>query len=61
MKGYRTLIVNVVLAVLGVLVAFNWGDVLPPKYAILVTSIIIPAINGYMRMITTTPVGKDTP
>jgi hypothetical protein len=34
MKGWRTLAFNAAVALAGVIVAFNWGDVLPAKYAI---------------------------
>ena len=60
MKGYRTLIVNLCIAIAGVVVAFNWGDVLSPKYAILVTTIVVPMINGWLRTITDSPVGKSS-
>jgi len=57
MKGYRTLLVNLAIAVAGVVVAFNWGDVLPAKYSIIVTTVVIPVINGWLRTITNTPIG----
>jgi hypothetical protein len=59
MKGWRTLAFNAAVALAGVLVAFNWGDVLPGKYAILITSVAVPMINGWLRTITDTPVGKS--
>jgi hypothetical protein len=58
MKGWRTLAFNAAVALAGVLVAFNWGDVLPAKYAVLITSVAVPMINGWLRTITDTPVGK---
>ena len=58
MKGYRTLAVNVIIAIVGVLTAFNWADVLDPKWALLVTTVVIPMVNVAMRAITTTAVGK---
>jgi hypothetical protein len=59
MKGWRTLVFNAAVALAGVVVAFNWADVLPAKYAILVTSVAVPMINGWLRTITDTPVGKS--
>jgi len=60
MKGWRTLAFNVAVAIAGVVVAFNWGDVLSPKYTLLVTTVVIPMINGWLRTITDTPVGKSS-
>jgi len=57
MKGWRTLLVNLGIAVGGVIVAFNWGDALPAKYSIIVTTVLIPVINAWLRTITNTPVG----
>lgn len=59
MKGYRTLAINLAIAVAGVITAFNWGDVLPPTAAMLVTSVVIPLVNIGLRFITTTPVGQS--
>ena len=58
MKGWRTLGFNAVVALVGVVVAFNWGDVLDPKATVIVTTIVIPMINGWLRTLTDTPVGK---
>ena len=49
MKGWRTLGFNAVVALVGVVVAFNWGDVLDPKATVIVTTIVIPMINGWLR------------
>jgi hypothetical protein len=59
MKGWRTLAVNLAIAVAGVIVAYNWGDVLPPKYSLLATTVVVPMINGWLRTITNTPVGAS--
>ena len=58
MKGWRTLGFNAVVALVGVVVAFNWGDVLDPKATVIVTTIVIPMINGWLRTVTDTPIGK---
>jgi hypothetical protein len=58
MKGWRTLGFNAIVALVGVVVAFNWGDVLDPKATVIVTTIVIPMINGWLRTVTDTPVGK---
>jgi hypothetical protein len=60
MKGWRTLAFNAAVALAGVVVAFNWGDALPAKYSILVTTVAVPMINGWLRTITTTPVGQSS-
>lgn len=59
MKGWRTLLFNAAVALGGVFVAFNWGDALPAKYALLLTTVAVPMVNGWLRCVTTTPVGKS--
>lgn len=58
MKGWRTVLINLAIAIGGVIVATNWADVLPPSYAMTVTTILIPLVNIIMRAITTTPIGS---
>lgn len=60
MKGWRTLILNIAVAVGGVLVAANWNDILPEKYAWSAAA-IVGLVNIAMRYITTTPIGKASP
>ena len=57
MIGYRTLTFNAVVALLTAVVGYNWGDILPPKYA-LIGIVIVNVANMILRAITTTPVGK---
>jgi hypothetical protein len=58
MKGYRTLLFNVLAAVITVLIGYNWTEVLaawpwaPP--------LIIAAGNFVLRIVTTTPIGEAT-
>lgn len=56
MQGWRTLGLNVLMAIGAALVAYNWSDILPPAYAWL-GIVIVNGINMGMRYITTTPVG----
>jgi hypothetical protein len=60
LKGWRTLITNIFLAILTALIGYNWADVLPPEYAWF-SGFIIAAANVGLRMITTTPVAQATP
>lgn len=57
MKGWRTLIFNGAVAILGIVVTFDWSTVIPPEY-MGITLIIVAAANGVFRGITTTPVGE---
>lgn len=66
MKGYRTLIVNVLVALAGVLTAF--GVVLPEDFAqqlatnadaaIGAVTALVALANLLLRAITTTPIGQ---
>jgi len=58
MKGYRTTIVGVLVALLGAAEQFNWIDVVPTEWANLIIA-AIGVIMIYLRKITTTPVGES--
>lgn len=55
MQGYRTLAMNSAIAILGVVVAFNWAEVLPPQYA-WAGLVIVSVGNIVLRFLTSTPV-----
>lgn len=63
MKGYRTLVANGIAAgpiLVDLIMAFaaeGGGDLIPKEYLPYYTLILVFA-NVYLRMITTTPVGK---
>lgn len=57
MKGWRTIIINCVVAVGGVLAAVTWSDYVPAEYAGLVAT-GVALLNMGLRAITTTPAGK---
>lgn len=57
MKGYKTLIWSLLLAVVGVLQAFDWTTVVPASAQGWVL-IAIGAVTAALRYVTTTPVGK---
>ncbi len=57
MKGYRTLLLNLGIAVLGVLATFNWSEGLPVKYAALGV-VATAAANFGLRFLTDTAVGE---
>lgn len=58
MKGWRTLGFNVVVAIANVVVLYNWADIVPAQYLIIVNGVLVPAINGWLRSVTDTPLGK---
>lgn len=57
MKGWRTLGFNIVVAVGGVLVAFDWVTVVPNQYLGWV-GFGVAVLNMGLRAITNTPVGQ---
>lgn len=57
MKGWRTIIVNCAVAVVGVLASVSWPDVVGVEYAgIAATAVSI--VNMGLRLVTTTPIGQ---
>lgn len=58
MKGWRTLAVNLFVAIAGVLVAFDWTGSLPSQYAG-IALVGVAVLNSILRYITTTPVGQS--
>jgi len=73
LKGYRTILINAVLALVGVLVALG---VIPASQAVGVTQEMLSqnidaligglgvagaAVNILLRLVTTTPAGKQAP
>jgi hypothetical protein len=55
MAGYRTLLMNLGLAIFGVLETFDWTSTLGAKAGMVVTGIGI--MNMVLRSLTTTPIG----
>lgn len=58
LKGFRTLIVNLILAIMPVLEMSEVFDILPDNFEA-PYAIIIALVNVYLRTITTTPVGTS--
>ena len=58
MKGYRTLALNLLLAIAPIIQATGAADLGLTGHAADVYAVIITALNLGMRMITTTPVGQ---
>lgn len=67
LKGFRTLIVNLMFAVVPAGAAYlggvDWtaflGDVgIPPAFAVPAAMILTSVVNAALRMITTTPPGR---
>ncbi len=60
MKGYRTLVLNLAAAVLGVLIAADWTGLAGPTSAgIIVTGLGVA--NTVLRFLTDGPVGRSAP
>ena len=57
MKGYRTLLFSLAVAVVGVLQSFDWATVVPPEQAGFALTIIGVA-GAILRFLTSTPVGE---
>jgi hypothetical protein len=56
MKGYRTLLFSLAVAIVGVLQTFDWASVVPPEQAgIALTAVGIA--GAVLRFLTSTPVG----
>lgn len=56
MKGWRTVLVNGALAVVGVLATAKWPELVPVQYAAPIVA-VVGMVNLFLRSITTTPVG----
>jgi hypothetical protein len=56
MKGYRTLLFSLAIAVVGVLQSFDWATVVPPEQAGVALTVIGVAA-AILRVLTNTPVG----
>lgn len=57
MKGWRMLGFNTLIALGGVLVAFDWSSVLPAQY-VGISAIAVGVINIGLRALTDTPIGQ---
>lgn len=58
LKGFRTLVINIALAIMPILEMSEMLDVLPDGFEA-AYAILIALVNLYLRSITTTPVGKS--
>ena len=57
-KGWRTVMLNVVLALIPLIEEFGLGDYVPDRYMVWYVLAVI-ALNLAARLMTTTPVGKS--
>lgn len=57
MKGWRTIIFNLLVAIFGALEAFRWIDIVPAEWVPIVIA-AVGLINVWLRKVTNTPVGK---
>ncbi len=60
MKGYRTLAINILLAIAPVLQATGAADLGLSGHAAEIYALFITAVNFGLRLITSTPVGQKT-
>ena len=56
MKGYRTLLFSLAVAVVGVMQSFDWASVVPPEQAGIALTVVGIA-GAVLRFLTSTPVG----
>jgi hypothetical protein len=57
MKGYRTLLFSLAVAIVGVLQSFDWARVIPPEQAGVALTVVGVA-GAILRFLTSTPVGS---
>lgn len=58
MKGWKVLVFNTLVAIFGVLMAFDWTTVIQdPEVAGLIIA-AIGGINAFLRLFTTTAIGQ---
>lgn len=58
LKGFRTLLVNLLLAIMPIMEMSEVFDILPDNFEA-PYAIMIALVNLYLRTITTTPLGKS--
>ncbi len=58
MKGYKTLLFAIVLAIAGALEQFDWLQIVPEQWNGLVL-VVVGLIVGWLRKLTTTPLGES--
>jgi hypothetical protein len=58
MKGYRTLLFSLAVAVVGVLQSFDWTAVISPEHAGVALTAVGVA-SAVLRFFTSTPVGES--
>jgi hypothetical protein len=56
MKGYRTLLFSIAVAVVGVLQSFDWATIVAPEQAGIALTVVGVA-GAILRFLTSTPVG----
>jgi hypothetical protein len=57
MKGYRTLLFSLAVAIVGVLQSFDWASVIPPEQAGVALTVVGVA-GAILRFLTSTPAGS---
>ena len=59
-KGWRTMLLSVALAVVGVLQTADWATIVGPEQ-VGPTMLTVAVVVAVLRAVTTTPVGKGGP
>jgi hypothetical protein len=57
MKGYRTLLFSLGVAIVGVLQSFDWASVIPAEQAGVALT-VVGVVGAALRFLTSTPVGS---
>jgi hypothetical protein len=58
MKGWKTVFFNAILALIGVLEAADWADIVPEGWTG-AALIVVGVVGTWLRKITTTPLGES--
>jgi hypothetical protein len=58
MKGYRTLLFSLAVAIVGVLQSFDWAMIVAPEHAGIALTVVGVA-SAVLRFLTSTPVGAN--
>jgi hypothetical protein len=58
MKGWKTLLFAIILAIAGALEQFDWLQIIPEQWSGLAL-VVVGILVGYLRKLTTTPLGKS--
>lgn len=58
LKGWRTLLVAIIVAVIGAVEVFDWAQIIPEQY-VGVAMVVIGFVMGILRKLTNTALGES--